>query len=224
LHRGELWFQKSRGQAIIAIELHIVKRSSDSVPSGHGRRFQALHVRHGGDDHVPTAHGTADQNDFQLDRCPHSNLLRAEKIDARRAKVASNQGDGKFLRDVVDAAQLQREFQCSARILAVFRVNVHCVCRNAREAPGLRFRSKGQYAKGGNARLVSYRLRRRGSDRLPCFRNSACRHRFDWSCAIRRTHLAPRDAASPPQTLRNRPGLMESPVSRPHRRGLLKCH
>jgi hypothetical protein len=76
----------------------------------------------------------------------------------------------------------------------VFRVNAYGVRGNSRKASRLCVRSERQHAQHGNA--ISYGLRPSGRGRTECFGNDVCRRRFDWQCAIRRPHLAPRDAAS----------------------------
>ena len=72
-------------------------------------------------------------------RVPIASLLWAKKEDARGADVARNQSDGKLFRDVIHAAQSQRETQRRSRILSMLGVNADRMRGNASKTPRLRF-------------------------------------------------------------------------------------
>ena len=129
--------EETGGDAIVAVELHVIEGGGDSVPTGRGGGFTALHVSRGGEDNVTVPHGLADENDFHLQRGANGERSGAEEVNAGRADVAGNQSDGKFLRDVADAAQSQREPEGGARVFAVLRMNANCVGGHAREAARL---------------------------------------------------------------------------------------
>jgi hypothetical protein len=126
--------EETRGDAIVAIELHIVEGGGDSVPSGRGGGFAALHMSPGGEHYVAVAHRLADENDFYLERGADGERSGAKEVDACRADVTRNQSDGKFLGDIVDAAQSQRKLKGGARVFAVLRMNADGVGGDACEA------------------------------------------------------------------------------------------
>ena len=127
--------------AIVAVELHVIEGGGDSVPTGHGRGFAALHVSPGGEKNATVTHGLADENDIDLERSSDGEGPWAEEIDTSRADVARNQGDWKFLGDIVDAAQSQRELQAGARIFAVLWEDADGMSRHAGEPTGLSVRT-----------------------------------------------------------------------------------
>ena len=129
--------EETGGDAIVAVELHVIERGGDSVPTGRGGGFTALHVSRGGEDNVTVPHGLADENDFYLQRGANGERSGTEEVNACRADVAGNQSNGKFLRDVADAAQSQREPEGGARVFAVLRMNADGVGGHACEAAGL---------------------------------------------------------------------------------------
>jgi hypothetical protein len=129
--------EETRGDAIVAIELHIIEGGGDSVPSGRGGRFTALHVSSGGEDNVAVTHRLADENDFYLDRGADNKGSGAKKVDTCGTDVARNQSDGKIFGDIVDAAQSQWKLKAGARVFAVLRMNADGVSGDACEAAGL---------------------------------------------------------------------------------------
>src|SRR6202521_1467089 len=153
---NRLWesgFEEASGDTIVAVELHVIEEGGDSVPTGSGGGFGALHVSAGGEHDVAVTHGLADENDFELEQSSHGERPGAEEVDAGRADVPGNQSDWKFLGDGVNAAQAQRELEGGARICAVLWVNANSVCGYAGEAPGMGVRrERGQM----------YRRKRRG--------------------------------------------------------------
>ena len=103
--RKESGLEVSGGDAIVAVKLHVIERGGDSIPSGHGRGFVALHVSFGGENHVAVAHRLVDENNFDLERSSNSERSRAEEVHSCRADVAGDKRDRRFLGDIVDAPQ-----------------------------------------------------------------------------------------------------------------------
>ena len=130
--------EKARRNPVVAIELYIIERSCDPIPSRSGGRFDSANMRGGYGNDVTLAQGTADQNNFQFNACTYGNLFGTKKVDASRADIASYQCNRKFFRNSVDSAQSQRKLQGCSRIFALFRMNAYGVGRNARESPVLR--------------------------------------------------------------------------------------
>src|SRR5258708_29043936 len=79
--------QEARGNAVVAIELHIVVRSGDTVPARHRCRLDTLHVGARGKNNVSVTQRSADQHNFQFDRGTRGKRLRTQKIHARRTEV-----------------------------------------------------------------------------------------------------------------------------------------
>jgi len=129
--------EETGGDAIVAIELHIIEGSRDSIPSGRSGGFAALHVSSGGEDNVAVAHRLADENDFYLERGADGERFGTKEVDAGGADVSGNESDGKTLGDVVDAAQSQRKLKGGARVFAVLRMNADRVSGDACEAARL---------------------------------------------------------------------------------------
>src|ERR1700688_4613080 len=99
---NRLWesgFEEASGETIVAVELHVIEEGGDSVPTGSGGGFGALHVSAGGEHDVAVTHGLADENDFELEQSSHGERPGAEEVDARRADVPGNQSDWKFRGD-----------------------------------------------------------------------------------------------------------------------------
>ena len=55
------------GDVVVAIEFQFVERGGNAEPAGHSGRFEAGDAGFADDDHISTAHGTADQDHFQFD-------------------------------------------------------------------------------------------------------------------------------------------------------------
>src|ERR1700738_2463659 len=73
--------EEAGGDAIVAVELHVIEGGGDSVPTGHGRGFAALHVSPGGEKNATVTHGLADENDIDLERSSDGEGPWAEEID-----------------------------------------------------------------------------------------------------------------------------------------------
>ncbi len=129
--------EETGGDAIVAIELHIIEGSRDSIPSGRSGRFTALHVSSSVENNIAVAHGLADENDFYIKRSADGERFGAKEVDAGGADVSRNESDGKFLGDVVDAAQSQGKLKRGARVFAVLRMNADRVSGDACEAARL---------------------------------------------------------------------------------------
>jgi hypothetical protein len=129
--------EETGGNTIVAVELHVIEGGGDSVPTGHGRGFAALHVSSGGEKNATATHGLADEDDIDLERSSDGERPWAEEVDASRTDVAGDQSDWKFLEDIVDAAQSQRELQCGARVFAVLGENANGMSGDAGKPAGL---------------------------------------------------------------------------------------
>ena len=171
--------EETGGDAIVAVELHVIEGGGDSVPTGRGGGFTALHVSCGGEDNVTVPHGLADENDFDFEQSPGGKRFRAEEVDARGADITGDESDGKFLGDVVNTAQAQGELEGGARIDAVLRVNANGVRGHAGEAAGLRARRERAQTRWGHhgsvGRGVGNYLRS-GSEEGQSFRCTFFRH------------------------------------------------
>lgn len=132
--------EETGGDAIVAIELHIIEGSGDSAPSGRGSGLTTLHASSGGENNAPAPHGLADENDFYLERGADDERFGAKEIDAGGADVSRNESDGKFLGDVVDAAQSQGKLKGGARVFAVLGMNADSVRGDTGEAARLSLR------------------------------------------------------------------------------------
>jgi hypothetical protein len=158
---------------VVAVKLDVIKGGGNAIPTGHGSRFGAAHMRHSGHDHIAESERFADQNNFEFDRSADRQLPRAEKINPCGADVASNESDGRFFRDPAGTAKTQREVQSGAGVFPVFRMDADGMRGNADETPRLSGTQKRSYAKGGNAGEI--RQRQGTRHRLARFRG-----RFGW--------------------------------------------
>src|SRR5689334_3537485 len=85
-----------RRDAVVPIELEIIKRCSYAEPARHVGSFNAANASDGYSDHVSMAQGTAHQNNFQFDAGIQFQAFWAEEENAGRANVASDQRDRIF--------------------------------------------------------------------------------------------------------------------------------
>ena len=74
--------EEAGGDAIVAVELHVIERSGDSIPSGHGCGLVALHVGSGGQNYIAVPHRFTNENDLDLERRSNGERPRAEEIHA----------------------------------------------------------------------------------------------------------------------------------------------
>ncbi len=73
--------KEARGDAVVAIEVDIVKGGGDAKPVGHGGGLAALDAGGAGDDDTAVTHGTADKNDFEFDLGANSDFFGAKEED-----------------------------------------------------------------------------------------------------------------------------------------------
>jgi hypothetical protein len=138
--------QKTRGEAVVAIKLDVVKSSSDAVPPGHGGSLHAAYMSLGNHDHIAQAEGFADQNDFDLNRSACCELLGTEKVNTCGADIPRDESDGMIFRRASGGAEAEREIERRAGILAVLRENADGMGWNASKTAGLRGNEKGLQA------------------------------------------------------------------------------
>jgi hypothetical protein len=174
---------------VVAVKLDVIEGCGDAVPTGHGSGLRAAHVGHGHHDDVAEAQRFADQDDFKFDRSANGELPGAEKIDAGRADVASDEGYGRFLGHSARTAKAQREVQSGPGVFPMFWMHAHGVRRHPDKSPRLRWAQKGRDAKGRDALQIRQRLRSRHN--LARFSSWFGWPRFKWSCALRRAHYRP---------------------------------
>jgi len=122
------------GNIVVAIEFQFAKGGGDTEPAWHGGRLDARNASFADDEHISAAHGTADENHFELDLRFKSELSRAKEKDAARADVARDQGNGEVLGSAIDAAQAQREAEGSPGIFALLGNHADGVGGHARKA------------------------------------------------------------------------------------------
>ena len=96
--------EEAEGDAIVAVELNVIERGGDSIPTRHGGRLAALHVSSSGENYVAVPHGLADEDDFDLQRSANDEVPRTQEIDTGGADVASDERDGKIFGYMVNAA------------------------------------------------------------------------------------------------------------------------
>jgi hypothetical protein len=96
--------EEAEGDAIVAVELNVIERGGDSIPTGHGGRLAPLHVSPGGENYTAVAHRLADEDDFDLEGSANGEVPRTQEVDAGGADVASDERDGEFFGDMVNAA------------------------------------------------------------------------------------------------------------------------
>jgi hypothetical protein len=178
---------------VVAVKLDVIKGGGDAIPTGHGSRFGAAHMRHGGHNDVAEAERFADQDNLEFDGSANRQLPGAEKINPCGADVASNESYGRFFRDSASAAKTQWEVESGARVFPVFGMDADGMRGNADETPRLSGTQKRSYAKGGNAREI--RQRQGTRHRLARFRGRiGCPLR--WNYTFRRAQIALRDATA----------------------------
>jgi len=161
----ELRLQEAVRNAVVAVKLHVVEGGGDPIPARHAGRLEALDVRACGENNVAAAHGTADQNDLEFHGCAGGELLGAEKVNSGGADVAGHKGNWEFFGDAIHAAQLERELEGCAGILALLGVNAYGMRRDAGETPrGVASEQHGpQRGEQGGVRREWWREKRDGS-------------------------------------------------------------
>lgn len=178
---------------VVAVKLDVIKGGGDAIPTGHGGRFCAAHMRHGGHNDVAEAEWLADQDNFEFNGCADRQLPGAEKINPSGADVASNEGYGRFFRDAASAAKTQWKVQSGARVFPVFGMDADGMRRDAHETPRISGTQERSNSEGGNARQI--RQRQGTWHRLARFRG-----RFGgplrWNYTLRRAQIALRDATA----------------------------
>jgi len=125
---------------IVAVELHVVERGGDAIPSGHGSRLVTLNMGPGGQNNTAVAHRLADQHNVDLDRSSNGERPGAQEVNAGGTDIARNKRDGEFLWSVVDTAESQGKLQGGAGIFAMLGMNADGVSGDASEAARLDFR------------------------------------------------------------------------------------
>jgi hypothetical protein len=188
------------GDAVVAVELEIVKRRSDAKPARHVGSFNAANASDGYSDDVSVAQGTANQNNFQFNAGIQFQAFRAKKKNAGRANVARDQRDRIFLGDILHAAKAHGELQRSARIFALFMKNADGVCGYSSKPP--------DGDRGFGSQWDNFQRECANSDGANSWQRlrntagfSACRQRKFSLCFRQRdfvdcVHLDPRDAAA----------------------------
>ena len=120
--------------AIVAIELEVVKGGGDTEPARHVGGLHAAYFCDSDGDDVTATERTADEDDFQLDCGIEFDALGTKEEDPGRADVACHERDRIFFGDVFYAAQPQRQMQRSARIFALLVKHADSVRRDAGKA------------------------------------------------------------------------------------------
>src|SRR5262252_4200116 len=119
-------------------------------------------------------------------------MLGAQKIDAGRADVAHDQGDGMLLWHSPHGAQAQRQLQLGAWILTLLGVHAHSMSRHANKLPGQGTSQQGNHAqRGSSLRQGQFRYSTRLRRRISRLRGGMAWPGFGWECAFRRAHFAP---------------------------------
>ena len=106
--RQTLTLQETRGKAVIAVKFDVIERSRDSVPAGHRGSFDAPYMSLCDHDYISKSEGLADQYDFNLNGSSGRELLRTEKIDARRADIPCDESDGMMFSRAVCGPKTER--------------------------------------------------------------------------------------------------------------------
>src|ERR1700675_5071966 len=78
--KKQLGLEEAGGDTIIAVKLHVIEGSGDSIPSRHGCGLVALDVSAGGQNYIAVTHRSAYENDFDLQRGPEGGGPWAGKI------------------------------------------------------------------------------------------------------------------------------------------------
>ena len=102
--------KETRGHAIVAVKVDVVKGGGNSIPSWHGGRFGALDTSGAGDDYATVAHGAADENDFEFDLRANGDFFWAKEEYARGADVAGYECHWKVFGEGVHASESQWQF------------------------------------------------------------------------------------------------------------------
>jgi hypothetical protein len=187
----ELRFQKAGRKAVVAVKLNVIEGRGDTVPAGHSGGFGAAHMRARHHDDAAEAQRLVDQYDFKFERSADGEMSGAEKIDAGRTDVASNESDGKFLWDSRCSAEAQGKIQSSTGIFAMFWMDAYGVSRHADEAARLRGAKERGNTKRRDTRISWQWLHY--SYAFTSFRGRLFWPQFNFSCAIRCAHHTLRD-------------------------------
>jgi hypothetical protein len=124
---------RKQGQQVIAIEVDVVKRSSEAAPSGHVAIFDANDVSCGPEAHTAAAQRTLDQCDLEFNGRSRRDVAGRQEVNARRADILGDERDGRHFRAALDAGQLQRQAEAGSRAAsAVFR-DAYRVSRHAQK-------------------------------------------------------------------------------------------
>ena len=146
--------------AIVAIELEVVKGCGDAVPTRHVGGLDAAHFCDSDGDDVAATERTADKDDFQFDSGIEFDAFWTKEKDAGRADVARDKRDRISFRDIFYAAQPQRQVQRSAWIFTLLMKHADSVRRDARKAAngdGTRRTQRNDFQRGSSNRSGSDR-------------------------------------------------------------------
>ena len=193
----ELRFQKTGRKTVVAIKLNVIEGGSNAVPAGHSGGFGAADVGARDHDDVAESQRLVDQYNFEFERSAGCQMPGAEKINAGRTDIASDESDGKFFGNSLRGTKAQGKIQSSARIFTMFGMYAYGVRWHTDEAARLRRSEERGDAQRRDARSIGQRLR--SSCGFTSFRGGFFRPRFNWSCALRCAHQALRDGTT--QTL-----------------------
>lgn len=115
-------------------------------------------MRHGDDDDISATHGTAYQDNFNLNGNAERQFLGAEEENAGRADVSRYERDRKFFLDVIDAAKFQWKFESGARINAMFGMNANRMSGHPSETSRLRIGKQRNDTKSRDRRRSRQKL------------------------------------------------------------------
>ena len=92
--KKQLGLEEAGGDTIIAVKLHVIEGSGDSIPSRHGCGLVALDVSFGGENYIAMTQRFTYEDDLYVQRSANGKRPRTEEIDARRANVPRDERDG----------------------------------------------------------------------------------------------------------------------------------
>jgi hypothetical protein len=148
---GGSGFEEAGGNAVIAVELDVVKGGGNAVPAGGGSWLNASNVSPGSDDYVAAAHGAANQDNFDLDGVSDSKLFRAKKKATSGANVAGNERNREVFGDILDAAETQGELQTGSWIFPLLGIDANRVSGDASKTADVVIGEQGRHAQGREA-------------------------------------------------------------------------
>lgn len=138
--RGILPKPGKQRKRIVTVEIDVIERGGETIPSRHLATIHTNHVSSGLQTDAASAKRTFDQSHLEFYRRSRLDIARGEEINAARTDVFCYQSDRRRLRPTFDARQLQGQAQRGARAASAVFGDAYRMRRNPQERPPVQSR------------------------------------------------------------------------------------